>query len=62
MLKASIIFTTYHGLCGICHGMGIVMDKDIISELISLVGPSAIVSLISEQALNENDDDNFISL
>lgn len=42
--------------------MGIVMDKDIISELISLVGPSAIVSLISEHALKENDDDNFISL
>ena len=42
--------------------MGIVTDKDIISELISLVGPQAIVSLISEFTFKEVDYDNFISL
>ena len=30
VLKASIILTTYHGLCGLCSGMGLVPDKDII--------------------------------
>jgi len=42
--------------------MGVVTDKDIISELISLVGPQSIVSLISEQTFIDNDNDNFISL
>lgn len=42
--------------------MGVVTDKDIISELISIVGPQSIVSLISEQTFKENDNDNFISL
>ena len=42
--------------------MGVVTDKDIISELISLVGPQSIVSLISEKTFRENDHDNFISL
>ena len=42
--------------------MGIVTDKDIISDLISLVGPETIMSLISEHTFKEVDEDNFISL
>ena len=26
VLKASIVLSTYHGLCGLCHGMGIIPD------------------------------------
>ena len=37
--------------------MGVVTDKDIISELISLVGPQSIVWLISEKTFKDNDID-----
>lgn len=62
VIKASIILSTYHGLCGLCHGMGVVADKDIISELVSIVGPQSITALLSEETFRENDEDNFISL
>lgn len=62
MIKASIILSTYHGLCGLCHGMGVVIDKDIISELVSIVGPQYITALLSEKTFKENDEENFISI
>ena len=71
MLKASIILSTYHGLCGICHGMGIVPDYDIISELYSLVGSEAIKILVSAESLSQceqsrsipfsSDNENYIT-
>jgi hypothetical protein len=39
VLKASIILTTFHGLCGLCHGMGLTPDLDIVQELLTLMGP-----------------------
>ena len=30
VLKASTILATYHGLCGIAHGMGLIPDRDIV--------------------------------
>jgi len=33
VLKASIILTTYHGLCSFCLGMGIPPDLDIAKEM-----------------------------
>lgn len=39
VLKASIILANYHGICGLCHGMGLTSDFDIVQELLSLMGP-----------------------
>ena len=30
VLKASIILSNYHGICGLCHGMGLTPDFDIV--------------------------------
>lgn len=38
MLKATVILSTYHGLCGLCMGMGLLPDQDIIDEMNSLIG------------------------
>ena len=50
VLKASFILSTYHGLCGLCLGMGLQTDNDIVSMLASLVGPK-IELIVSSQAL-----------
>jgi hypothetical protein len=47
ILKASIIFSTYHGLCGLCAGMGLIPDLDIVQELLTLMGPEALELTIS---------------
>ena len=39
ILKATIIFTTYLGLSGLSHGMGLLPDSDIVVALHKLVGP-----------------------
>lgn len=38
------------------------IDKDIISELVSIVGPQYITALLSEKTFKENDEENFISI
>lgn len=30
VLKATVILSTYHGICGLCFGMGLVPDLDIV--------------------------------
>lgn len=50
VLKAAYILSTYHGLCGLCLGMGLQTDNDIVAMLASLVGPK-IELLVSSQAL-----------
>lgn len=42
MLKASVIMSTYHGLCGLCMGMGLIPDADIRDEISSLIGNEAL--------------------
>lgn len=42
MIKASIILSTYHGLCGLCFGMGLLPDEDIRDEMKNLIGPEAL--------------------
>ena len=42
LLRASFILFTYHGLCGLCLGMGLVPEQDIIQQMISLMGPEAL--------------------
>lgn len=49
VLKASIILSTYHGLCGLCSGMGLRPDKDIVHELLSLMGPEALELTVSKE-------------
>jgi len=34
VLKAAIILSTYHGMCGLCDGMGLLPDADIVNEII----------------------------
>jgi hypothetical protein len=41
ILKAGIILATYHGMCGLCQGMGMQPDLDIVDELLIFLGPSA---------------------
>ena len=48
VLKASIVLSTYHGLCGLCHGMGVIPDQDIVQELLTLMGPEALEVTISK--------------
>jgi hypothetical protein len=50
VLKASIILANYHGICGLCHGMGLTSDFDIVQELLSLMGPEALELTISNEA------------
>lgn len=52
VVKAVFILTTYHGLCGLCHGMGLTPDIDIVQELLTLMGPQALEP-ISREALNK---------
>ena len=49
VLKASIILSSYHGLCGLCSGMGLVPDLDIVQELLTLMGPEALELTISKE-------------
>jgi hypothetical protein len=42
--------------------MGVVVDTDIISSLVSIVGPQSIMALVSDQTYKANDEENFISL
>lgn len=30
VVKAVFVLTSYHGLCGLCHGMGLTADIDIV--------------------------------
>jgi len=53
VLKASFILTTYHSLCGFCHGMGLTPDLDIVQELLTLMGPQALELTISKETLNK---------
>ena len=53
VLKACIILNTYHGLCGLCHGMGLTPDIDIVQELLTLMGPQALELTISKETLNK---------
>ena len=34
VLKATIIISTYHGMCGLCDGMGLLPDADIVNEIL----------------------------
>jgi hypothetical protein len=52
VLKACIILTTYHGLCGLCFGMGLTPDIDIVQDLLTLMGPQALELKVSKEALN----------
>jgi len=42
LLKASIILSTYHGLCCLCMGMGLLPDEDIRNEMTNLIGHEAL--------------------
>lgn len=42
ILKACVILTTYHGLCGLSMGMGILPDDDIREEMTNLFGEEAL--------------------
>lgn len=53
VLKASMILTGYHGLCGLTHGMGLTPDIDIIQELYTLMGPQALELAVSKETLNK---------
>ena len=50
-MKASIILSTYHSLCGLSQGMGLPPDQDIVQELYNLVGTEAIELLVSHDTL-----------
>jgi len=52
VLKASLILLTYHGICGLCHGMGLIPDEDIVSEMRSLMGPEALELTISKESIS----------
>jgi hypothetical protein len=49
VLKACAILVTYHGICGLCHGMGLTPDDDIVEELLGLMGPEALELLVSKE-------------
>jgi len=49
VLKACCILVTYHGICGLCQGMGLAPDDDIVQELIGLMGPEALELLVSKE-------------
>ena len=49
VLKASIIFATYHGMCGLCQGMGLKQDQDIIDELLVLLGPEVFEAVFKQK-------------
>ena len=51
ILKASIILSTYHGLCGLSHGMGLVPDHDIVQTLYQLVDYKALELMVSSETL-----------
>jgi len=38
VLKAGIVLATYHGMCGLCQGMGLLPDRDIVDELLIFLG------------------------
>ena len=42
VLKASIILSTYHGMCGLCFGMGLEPDADVVEDLLQVVGPQVL--------------------
>lgn len=54
VLKASIILSTYHGLCGLSHGMGLVPDYDIIQTLYQLVDYKALELMVSSETLQNS--------
>jgi|TARA_B110000285_G_C15127523_1_gene621263 hypothetical protein len=58
VLKASIILSNYHGICGLCHGMGLTPDFDIVQELLSLMGPQALELTISNEAYKHRNSPN----
>ena len=49
VMKASIILATYHGICGLCQGMGVTPDIDIVQELLTLMGQEALELTISKE-------------
>ena len=63
VLKACVILATYHGLCGLCHGMGLVPDLDIVQEMLSLMGPEALELTVSKETIqiSQNADRHYFS-
>jgi hypothetical protein len=53
MLKATVILTTYHGLCGLCMGMGLQPDEDIRDEMSNLIGVEALQLCVIPKVKNK---------
>jgi hypothetical protein len=47
VLKASIILSTYHGLCSFCMGMGLIPDSDVMKDMQSLIGHVSVSKTLS---------------
>ena len=61
VLKATVILSTYHGICGLCFGMGLVPDLDIVQELLTLMGPEALELTISKEQIRTNSNQKINS-
>ena len=61
VLKAAIVLSTYHGLCGLCHGMGINPDQDIMLQLVTLMGPEALELTIAKDSQSRIKSQSYYS-